>query len=205
MKEIKIPNSVTKIGDSAFEECGNIKIIAEPNSEAEKYAKKYNISFETSECNHAYDSGKIEIYSSCTQNGKIKYTCLKCGNEYEEVIPATGHKYSNWIATKKPTIFKNGTQTRKCSNCGKQETKTIKKLKSSVSIKKKVSIKAGKTLQLKITRKSKGDKVSSWKSSKKSVATVSKKGKVTARKKGTAKITVKMKSGCKATCTVTVK
>lgn len=153
---------------------------------------------------HSYNLKEVIERATCTENGKIKYIC-SCGNYYTEIISKTGHKYSNWITTKKPTIFKNGTQTRKCSTCGKQEIKTIKKLKSSVSIKKKVSIKAGKTMQLKITRKSKGDKMSSWKSSKKSVATVSKKGKVTAKKKGKAKITVKMKSGCKATCTVTVK
>ncbi len=153
---------------------------------------------------HSYNSKEVIERATCTENGKIKYIC-SCGNSHTEIMSKTGHKYPNWNTNKKPTIFKNGTQTRKCSNCGKQEIKTIKKLKSSVSIKKKVSIKARKAIQLKIIKKSKGDKVSSWKSSKKSVATVSKKGKVTARKKGTAKITVKMKSGCKATCTVTVK
>lgn len=154
--------------------------------------------------NHNY-VGKITKQPGCTTTGIKTYTCSNCSKTYTDSIPAAGHKYSSWKTSKKPTIFKNGTKTRKCSNCGKQETQTIKKLKSSVSIKKKVSIKAGKSIQLKITKKSKGDKISSWKSSKKSVATVNKKGKVTARKKGKAKITVKMKSGCKATCTVTVK
>lgn len=42
------------------------------------------------------------------------------------------------------------------------------------------------------------DQVASWKSSNRKVATVNKKGKVTAKKKGSAKITVTMKSGAKA-------
>ncbi len=149
--------------------------------------------------------GKITKRPGCTSAGIKTYTCSNCKKTYTDTIPATNHKYSSWKTSKKPTIFKNGTKTRKCSNCGKQETKTIKKLKASVSIKKKASVKAGKSIQLKIYKKSKGDKISNWTSSKKSVATVNKKGKVTARKKGKAKITVKMKSGCKATCTVTVK
>jgi len=49
------------------------------------------------------------------------------------------------------------------------------------------------------------DKISKFTSSNKKVATINKKGKVTAKKKGTAKITVKMKSGCKAMCVVKVK
>lgn len=150
-------------------------------------------------------SESISKNPTCTTEGERKYSCIRCWYYYTENIPATGHKYSNWNTTKKSTIFNSGIKTRTCSNCGKEEYQTIKKLKSSVSIKKKVSVKKGKTVQLKIIKKFKGDKVSSWKSSKKSVATVNKKGKVTAKKKGKAKITVKMKSGCKATCTVTVK
>lgn len=173
------------------------------------------ITYTCSNCNDSYTKsiphinhnyvGKITKRPGCTSAGIKTYTCSNCKKTYTDTIPATKHKYSSWKTSKKPTIFKNGTKTRKCSNCGKQETKTIKKLKASVSIKKKASVKAGKSIQLKIYKKSKGDKISNWTSSKKSVATVNKKGKVTARKKGKAKITVKMKSGCKATCTVTVK
>ena len=45
----------------------------------------------------------------------------------------------------------------------------------------------------------------SFSSSKSSVASVSNKGVVTGKKAGTAKITVTMKSGCKATCKIKVK
>ncbi|MBQ6844006.1 MAG: type I pullulanase [Agathobacter sp.] len=62
------------------------------------------------------------------------------------------------------------------------------------------------TTALKVTSTLKGDKVKSWKSSNKNVATVNKtSGKITAGKKtGTATITVTMKSGATATCKVTV-
>lgn len=67
--------------------------------------------------------------------------------------------------------------------------------------KKKVTLKVGQTLQLKVTG-TKG-KVK-WKSSKKSVATVSSKGRVKAKKKGSATITAKVGKK-KYTCKVTVK
>ncbi len=72
--------------------------------------------------------------------------------------------------------------------------------------KKKLTLKKGKTYKLKLicSPKSLGKKLT-WKSSKKKVATVSKNGKVKALKKGKTTITVKNKSGKKATCKVIVK
>lgn len=69
----------------------------------------------------------------------------------------------------------------------------------------KKTLKAGKSLTLKLT----GATVKSWKSSDKEVATVTGKGKrngkVTANKAGTAIITCKAKGGKKYTCKITVK
>lgn len=72
--------------------------------------------------------------------------------------------------------------------------------------KKKLTLKKGKTYKLKLTcsPKSLGKKLT-WKSSKKKVATVSKTGRIKALKKGKTTITVKNKTGKKATCQVTVK
>ena len=67
--------------------------------------------------------------------------------------------------------------------------------------KKKLTLHAGGTYTLTLT----GDTAVSWKSSKKSVATVTSKGKIKAKKKGTAVITCKTASGKKYKCKVTVK
>lgn len=81
--------------------------------------------------------------------------------------------------------------------------------KKSVKIsldKKKITLEAGKTVKLKVKKSPSKAKVT-WKSSKKSVATVSKKGKVTAKAEGKAKITATAKfkkKTAKATCKVTV-
>ena len=42
---------------------------------------------------HEWDSGKIEKKTTCTEDGKVKYTCLNCKNERTDSIPAIGHNY----------------------------------------------------------------------------------------------------------------
>ena len=68
-----------------------------------------------------------------------------------------------------------------------------------------MKLKKGKKKTLKIKSMTKGDQILKWTTSKKKVATVSKKGEVKAKKKGKCVITVIMKSGAKAKCTITVK
>ncbi len=65
------------------------------------------------------------------------------------------------------------------------------------------TLKKGKTLKLKVTGTSSGDKVT-WKSSKKSVVTVSNKGVVKAVKKGKATVTATVKGKKKAKCVIYV-
>lgn len=60
------------------------------------------------------------------------------------------------------------------------------------------------TSAVKVSGLMKGEKVTSWKSSKKSVAIVSSKGKITAKKVGTAKITAKTSKGRSVSVTVKV-
>lgn len=82
---------------------------------------------------------------------------------------------------------------------------TAKKQKFKLN-KTKLTLKKGKTYKLKLTCSPKSlGKNLTWKSSKKKVATVSKTGKIKALKKGKTTITVKNKTGKKATCKVTVK
>lgn len=146
--------------------------------------------------------------ATCEENGTETYTCSKCGVPYTKVIPKTGHKYGNWMVTVKATVLKKGKEKISCTICGKTlQERDIKKLKANVKISKtKLKLKKGKKYQLKIKKKSNGDKVSKWTTSNKRIVSVNKKtGKIKALKKGKAKITVRMKSGCKATCNVTVK
>ena len=53
--------------------------------------------------------------------------CSVCGEIIlaQNVIPATGHSYGNWIITKDEDCENDGTKERKCKNCGKTETGVV--------------------------------------------------------------------------------
>lgn len=144
---------------------------------------------------------------TCATNGEKVYICLKCAHSYSESIPKTGHVYQPWEVSKKPTIFSKGERRVKCAKCGKiLKKEDIKKLSSSVKISKNnLKLRKGKTYKLNVKMKTNGDKISKWTTSNRSIVSVDKKtGKIKALKKGKATITLKMKSGCKAICRVTV-
>jgi len=154
---------------------------------------------------HSWSAWQTTKQATCTAAGTQQRTCKGCAQAQTRTVKATGHSWGKWKTTKAATALKAGKKTSTCSKCGAKKTKTIKKLKAYAKLsKKKLTLKAGKTAKLKV-KYAKGDKVKSWKSSKKSVVAVSKSGKLKAKKAGKATITVKLKSGKKATCKVTVK
>ena len=44
---------------------------------------------------HNWDEGIVSTAASCESSGLITYTCTVCGKEKTEIIPATGHSYSD--------------------------------------------------------------------------------------------------------------
>lgn len=155
---------------------------------------------------HTWTEWEETRAATCTTKGSQKRTCVVCQKTEIKSLAIISHDWSKWKTTKKATALASGSRKRTCSECGETEKEKISKLKAKVTLKvKKKTLKVGRKYTLKIKNKTYGDKVSKWTSSKKSVATVNKKGVVTARKKGTAKITLRMKSGAKATCTIKVK
>lgn len=155
---------------------------------------------------HKWNSGVITKKATCTADGVKTYTCSNCGEKKTEAIAKTGHKFSSWKKISDATVFAKQKQKRTCSVCKKPDYRyvgskvkaTIKLNLTSITLQQKQSTKA-----VKVTM-AKGDSVKSWTSSNKKIATVDKKGTIKAVKKGTAKITVTLKSGKKATVTVKV-
>lgn len=96
--------------------------------------------------------------------------------------------------------------TAKTTN-GKKASCTVIVKKPSITLKKNnITLKAGKSVRIKVKSVfPKNDKVKSYKSNKPKVAVVNAKGKVTAKKPGKAQITVITKCGAKASFVVTVK
>ena len=117
------------------------------------------------------------------------------------------HKWGDWTTTIGSTVFKTGERQRTCSICkmvDKQtvakKTPTVKLNMTTIRLKRKQS-----TTKFKVSGLATGDYVTSYKSSNKKIFTVSSKGKITAKNKsGTAKLTVTLASGKKATAKVKV-
>ena len=63
--------------------------------------------------------------ATCTKDGVRTTTCTVCGEEYTEVIPATGHQYGAWKVIKEATETAEGLRERICSVCGEKESEII--------------------------------------------------------------------------------
>ena len=157
---------------------------------------------------HSYGKGKQIKAATYKTTGLMRYTCQVCGYEKTETIPviAHTHKYT-WKTSARATVFRPAKQEGTCSLCGKKQTRnygsklkaTIKLNVSSITLKRKQA-----TTKVKVSM-AYGDSIKSWASSNKKIVTVDKKGKIKAgTKTGTAKITVTLKSGKKATLKVKV-
>lgn len=120
------------------------------------------------------------------------------------------HTYGAWKTVKAATVSTTGKKESTCKTCGQKKSQTIQKLKPTIKLSAtKKTIVRNKTYTLNITNLAKGDSIKSVRSNKTTIATVTKvktnQYKITAKKKGTATVTVILKSGKKATCTITVK
>lgn len=156
---------------------------------------------------HTFDEGKVTKKATCKDAGEKTYTCTVCKTTKTESIAKTNdHKYT-WKTIAKATVFAPAKQQGTCSVCGKKVTRNYgKKLTATVKLNA-----TGIRLQYKhSTNKIKvkmanGDSVKSWTSSNKRIVTVNNKGVITAgTTSGTAKVTVTLKSGKKASLVVKV-
>ena len=78
---------------------------------------------------HSYSSKTVK--ATCTSGGYTVHTC-SCGASYtDSYTDATDHRWSDWKTVKKATTSSEGRKQRTCSSCGKTESKTIAKVKSS--------------------------------------------------------------------------
>lgn len=138
------------------------------------------------------------IYSwdkpDCLNDGKKHRKCHKCYEEENKNIPpdSSKHDWSSFYMT-----YDGKYSYRTCYTCKKKQNITLSLYKKTIN--------KGKSFKIKIKRKWNGDKIKGYFSSNKKVATISPKGKVTAKGRGKTTITVKMKSGCRAMCKVTVR
>ena len=156
---------------------------------------------------HTFDEGKVTKKPTCAEAGEKTYTCTVCKTTKTESIAKTNdHKYT-WKTIAKATVFAPAKQQGTCAVCGKKVTRNYgKKLTATVKLNAtgiRLQYKHS-TNKIKVTMAN-GDSVKSWTSSNKRIVTVNNKGVITAgTTSGTAKVTVTLKSGKKASLVVKV-
>ena len=155
---------------------------------------------------HDYGT-KTDKAATCTAEGQSHQECSVCGYKTGyKTIPALGHRYGSFKVKKEASISRTGMKTRACRRCDYTQDRVIAKKKPTIKLAKTtLTVGLKQTVSAPKVTYQNGDKIRSWKSSNKSVATVNSKGKITGKKAGTARITVTLKSGKKATLKVTVK
>lgn len=159
-------------------------------------------------CEHNYVT-ITDKEPTCAEPGSAHEECSICHEKKSEVkeIPATGkHSFGAYKTVKAATVLSTGTKERVCTVCHKTETASIAKLPATIKLSAtKLTVDAGKTLASPKVTFGKGDGIKNWKSSNAAVVAVNAKtGKMTAKKAGSAKVTVTLNSGKKATVEVKV-
>ena len=149
------------------------------------------------------------VAPTCTKTGLTEGShCSVCGEviKAQTTVAKKAHSYGAWKVTRKATALKTGVKVRTCKTCGTKQTATIKKLKPTIKLNASgtLPIKVKQSARLKVTKMAYGDKVKKWTSSNKKVVTVTSKGVIKGRKKGTARVTVTLASGKKATIKIKV-
>ncbi|MBE5881391.1 MAG: hypothetical protein E7289_03630 [Lachnospiraceae bacterium] len=156
---------------------------------------------------HTSSDWIVTIAATEQQTGTKIKKCTVCGETLEiSAIAKLVHTHTagQWTVTKEATAKAKGLKEQKCTTCGQVlDTETLPKYKVTLNVKK-VALQKGKSTTAIKATVMEGDKIKSWKSSDKKVATVNSKGKITAKKAGKATITVTTKKGAKATVTITV-
>lgn len=178
----------------------------------EKNGKTYQRTLLTKNTDYTVDYPD-ETTESCKYPGKYELVVKAKSANYTgsrtiayELVEKE-HDWSAWKTTVNATVFNEGSKQRTCSICKKVETKVIAKAKATIKLNMtKITLKRKQsTTKFKVSSLAAGDYVKSYKSSNKKIFTIDKKGKIKAKNKsGTAKLTVTLASGKKATAKVKV-
>lgn len=86
------------------------------DSYGEGYSAEYDIS-----CKHTQLTKKVTKNATCKDDGIRECTCKNCGEVFEEVLPATGHRGgSTWTIAVRPTIYETGSKYKTCVKCSEK-------------------------------------------------------------------------------------
>lgn len=74
---------------------------------------------------HSFGNGNVTTQPTCTSQGKMTYTCTRCGETKEVAIPARGHAWDAGKVTTPATCKVTGVKTFKCTICKTTKTEAI--------------------------------------------------------------------------------
>lgn len=79
---------------------------------------------------HQWDEGVMYVEPTCLTEGRVIYTCSKCGDIKTVMLPMKDHMYGPWQTVMPADNWNEGVEERVCSYCGTFETRTIPVLDS---------------------------------------------------------------------------
>lgn len=79
---------------------------------------------QTCEEGHTWEE-EILRAATCTEDGEVHKHCTVCNADFTDVIPATGHTFSDEVVTIQPTCTKAGEAKRTCTVCNSSFTDVI--------------------------------------------------------------------------------
>ena len=74
---------------------------------------------------HVWDEGKPVKQPSCTENGKMVFTCTTCSEEEEKIFEMLEHSWSDGVITIKETCLVGGEKEFTCKLCSETRADTI--------------------------------------------------------------------------------
>lgn len=127
----KSSNTTTNSNSSNSKIPSNNSRSSKPSGGNSSSSSKPSSGSSSSTPSHSHSYSSKTVKATCTSGGYTVHTC-SCGASYtDNYTDATGHRWSDWKIVKKATTSSEGRKQRTCSSCGKTESKTIAKVKSS--------------------------------------------------------------------------
>lgn len=127
----KSSNTTTNSNSSNSKIPSNNSRSSKPSGGNSSSSSKPSSGSSSSTPSHSHSYSSKTVKATCTSGGYTVHTC-SCGASYtDSYTDATGHRWSDWKTVKKATTSSEGRKQRTCSSCGKTESKTIAKVKSS--------------------------------------------------------------------------
>lgn len=125
--KIQIPHSVSIIASYVFYNCTSLEEVIYKGDETSwssvsvgsNNAPLTDVSIAYADFTHTMSDDAVIVDPTCVDEGRKVFSCIYCGKEVDEIIPATGiHEYStDWTVDIEPTCKNEGSKSRHCVNC----------------------------------------------------------------------------------------